>query len=189
LGDGVGDLGLFAAFGFSDSSRMKDTATTLEIQAQSALFVGNGDGGLPVEIVYMPKGKSTLTPMVDGKPSPIELEVTPEVVDVLQAALADRLAENVRPHADFDHKPRPVAFFLKKLRGTTQESIVLNVNWMVCGAGLAACSCNFRISTHVFPIVRRAGKLEIFRGDLWQPIVWIAPMSAVTSWCRESFSI
>jgi hypothetical protein len=61
------------------------------------------DGHLPAAIQYMPGGKATINPNVNGAPREITVTVTPHTAAVLQADLSKLLSQNVRPYVDFDH--------------------------------------------------------------------------------------
>jgi lipoprotein-anchoring transpeptidase ErfK/SrfK len=62
----------------------------------------------PSEVVYLPEGIHTITPFVDGKPQEVTVNVSREkgesIAASLQASLAQRNTQNVRPWFDFEHK-------------------------------------------------------------------------------------
>jgi len=95
--------------------------------------------GAPKEIVYIPEGTSEITPLVNGRaaPEPIKVNVDPErgreIAAKLQADLEKRMADNVRPWVDFEHKNgkssgNPTGFRYEEGRG-----IVMALDWSKSG--------------------------------------------------------
>jgi hypothetical protein len=87
----------------------------------------------PEQIMFMPVGKHTIRPMVNGVQKEIEVEISAELVDLLQGDLTSRLNSNVRPHADFDHKPGPAAFLPKRFSWQEGKGVMVDVDWTGSG--------------------------------------------------------
>ena len=69
------------------------------VTAQHAVSLDSGT--LPTQIQYMPAGRSTINPNVNGKPKQITVNVTSTTAATLQADLVKLLSENVRPYVGF----------------------------------------------------------------------------------------
>jgi phage I-like protein len=95
-------------------------------------------GTAPDSIMYMPKGRWKITPSVNGKPKEIELDVDNFTADILQADLEQRLQDNVKPFADFDHLPGPAAFHPKSFRWDADKGVMLDVEWTAAGRDAVA---------------------------------------------------
>jgi Mu-like prophage I protein len=89
--------------------------------------------GLPTTIQYMPAGRSTITPNVNGKPKEITVNVTPTTAAALQGDLARLLSGNVRPFVDFDHAGGKAAALPKRFFWKDGEGVMLELDWT--GAG------------------------------------------------------
>ncbi|MBK1884764.1 hypothetical protein JIN85_20295, partial [Luteolibacter pohnpeiensis] len=93
---------------------------------------------VPTEIVYIPEGEHAIHPTVDGKPKEITVKVPPQrgaaIAASLQADLSRRLADNVRPIIDFDHKHRgPAAGIPASFRYEAGKGIVMALDWTRAG--------------------------------------------------------
>jgi Mu-like prophage I protein len=91
------------------------------------------EGETPNEIIYMPKGDWNITPMVGGKPKPVAVKVDENVATTLQADLARRLGQTIRPYASFDHKPGPASFIPKGFKWNPDRGVMLEVDWTQAG--------------------------------------------------------
>lgn len=91
----------------------------------------------PDEIVYIPDGVHNIRPSVNGKPQDITVSIPAgkgkSIAAKLQAALDQRLAENVRPHLAFDHKTGPAAGIPKSFRYEPGRGIILSLDWTASG--------------------------------------------------------
>jgi len=94
------------------------------------------DGELPAEVMFMPAGKSTINPSVNGEAKQISVTVDQRTADVLQAELDQLLVANVRPYIDFDHKSGAAAAIPKKFAWKEGEGVMLELDWT--GAGKSA---------------------------------------------------
>lgn len=98
------------------------------------------DSGLPSEIVYLPEGEHDITPTVNGKAQRIKVRVPADkgesIAAKLQAALADRQKQNVRPWFDFEHKSGKASAIPTAFRYEAGKGIMASVEWT--GAGKAA---------------------------------------------------
>jgi phage I-like protein len=90
------------------------------------------NGETPAQIMYMPAGKSTIRANVNGKPREINVNVTSKTADVLQASLAELLAEPVEPFIDFDHKSEASAALPTKFTWT-EQGVWMGVEWTSAG--------------------------------------------------------
>jgi phage I-like protein len=112
---------------------MKKIVLTYEANASYAMSLG---GSAPTEIMYMPAGKSKITPLVNGKAKEIDVEVDASTAKALQDNLDRLLAENVRPFIDFDHglDGRTTAAALpKQFRWEPGKGIYLSLEWTRSG--------------------------------------------------------
>jgi len=91
------------------------------------------DGKPPESIVYMPKGEWKITPSVNGEAKEINVKVIADAVPVLQAALTKRLGSNVKPFAQFGHRPGPASFHPKGFRWDENKGVMLDVEWTNAG--------------------------------------------------------
>jgi hypothetical protein len=69
------------------------------VTAQSVALSGT----VPNEIMYMPQGRTVLTPSVNGEAKTISVNVTRATADLLQGDLENLLKQNVPPIICFDH--------------------------------------------------------------------------------------
>lgn len=101
----------------------------------NGIDLGLSLGGAPTAIQYLPAGRSEINATVDGSPKAIEVNVDENAVQVLQAALDKRLAENVRPIIDFDHNDTgPAAGIPKRFFWVEGLGVMLEVDWTKAGA-------------------------------------------------------
>jgi hypothetical protein len=117
---------------FSDDGDDKeDKAESSLVYAAATIDL---EGETPAEIVYMPQGEDiTITPMVGGKAKSVALKVDSDVAEVLQAALAKRLDDPIRPYAGFDHKAGPASFLPKSFKWDEERGVILEVDWTQAG--------------------------------------------------------
>jgi phage I-like protein len=98
------------------------------------------ESGVPSEIVYLPEGEHDITPTVNGKAQRIKVRVPADkgeaIAAKLQAALADRQKQNVRPWFDFEHKGGKAAALPTAFRYEPGKGIMASIEWT--GAGKAA---------------------------------------------------
>jgi phage I-like protein len=92
--------------------------------------------GLPGAIQYMPAGRSTICPSVNGVAKEIDVTVTPSTAAALQADLSKLLSQNVRPFIDFDHEGGRAAATPKRFFWKDGEGVMLELDWT--GAGKTA---------------------------------------------------
>ena len=109
-------------------------------QAESAIvtcelpFSCRFEGEAPTQILYLPKGRSTISARVNGEPKTVTVEVHKEATAVLQADLEKRLAAPVRPVGGFNHKTDgPASFHPKSFLWDDARGVVLNVDWTKSG--------------------------------------------------------
>lgn len=104
------------------------------------------NSALPIEgktasIVYIPEGRHTITPSVNGKPKKVTIAMDAEkgeaVAAGMQSALENRLSANVRPYFDFDHNDVGPAAGLPK-RFYYEQGKGLMVELEYTGAGRKA---------------------------------------------------
>lgn len=111
----------------------------MPILIQAAMTSAIADG-LPSEVVYLPEGEHTITPMVNGKAKQITVRIPADkgasIAASLQAALVTRQAGNVRPWFDFEHKAGKAAALPTAFRYEPGKGIMASVEWT--GAGKAA---------------------------------------------------
>src|ERR1700757_4149932 len=117
---------------FSDDGGDKeDKAESSLVYAAATIDL---EGETPAEIVFMPKGEEiSITPMVGGKAKSVALKVDADVAQVLQAALAKRLDDPIRPYAGFDHKAGPASFLPKSFKWDDDRGVILEVDWTQAG--------------------------------------------------------
>ena len=111
--------------------------TLIQAALVSAL---NAEAGLPSEIVFLPEGEHHITPSVNGKAQRITVKVPADkgasIATKLQASLADRQKQNVRPWFDFEHKGGKASAIPTAFRYEAGKGIMASVEWT--GAGKAA---------------------------------------------------
>jgi Mu-like prophage I protein len=106
-------------------------ASLVECECASDVFVG----GAPSEIVYLPRGRQQIRPLVSGVPKEITVEVDQDAALVLQEALKRRTR---RAYGAFDHKPGPAAFHPKGFKWDAARGVVLEVEWTDAGKAAVA---------------------------------------------------
>jgi hypothetical protein len=103
--------------------------------------IGSGSA-LPDEIQWMPPGKHTVRPTVDGKPKEISLEVTQELAGKFAGQLAElrKAADEGRgdlPYLDFNHEDGAAAAEVTGLRWAGDDAkeggIRAQVRWSAAG--------------------------------------------------------
>jgi len=98
------------------------------------------DSGVPSEIVYLPEGEHNITPTVNGKAQRIMVRVPADkgadIAAKLQAALAIRQKQNVRPWFDFEHKSGKASAIPTAFRYEEGKGVMASIEWT--GAGKAA---------------------------------------------------
>ena len=124
-------------FGIGEDDKDDDDGDK-EDKAESSLVYAAAtvdlEGETPSEIVFMPKGEEiSITPMVSGKAKSVALKVDSNVAEVLQAALAKRLDDPIRPYAGFDHKAGPASFLPKGFKWDDERGVILEVDWTQAG--------------------------------------------------------
>lgn len=97
--------------------------------------------GQTASIVYIPEGKHTITPSVDGKPKEITIKMEASTGEKIAAGfqklLEQRLSDNVRPTFDFDHKDTgPASALPKRFFYSPGQGLMAEVEWT--GAGRRA---------------------------------------------------
>jgi hypothetical protein len=110
------------------------TAEIVDCATGYPIEIGD-DGEIPNVIMFVPAGTSRIQPMINGAPAPEEIEISVDssVLDSLQRDLENRLTKNVRPIADFDHKPGPASFIPKRFEWRDGEGLFLEVDWTDSG--------------------------------------------------------
>lgn len=86
---------------------MKNKPEIAQARLDSTLAI-DMSGGIPKDIQYMPPGKQTVAPYVNGKPRPMDITVGPDYATVFQGALTRALASasagtGDKPFIDFNH--------------------------------------------------------------------------------------
>jgi hypothetical protein len=90
------------------------------------------DGQPPAVIQYMPAGKTTINPSVNGRSKEITVNVTERTAAALQADLQKLLRQNVRPYVDFDHVGGAAAALPKRFYWT-EEGVMMEIDWTNAG--------------------------------------------------------
>lgn len=92
---------------------------------------------IPSEICYIPEGEHDISATVNGKPGTVRVRVPrergQEITGRLQAALAARQAENVRPHFGFDHKEGPASALPQSFRYEPGVGVMCSLDWTASG--------------------------------------------------------
>jgi phage I-like protein len=104
------------------------------------------NGTAPEEVMYMPAGKSVITPSVDGKAKKITVNVSKETADILQASLTQLLTEPVSPFVDFSHKGEESAATPTSFRWD-DRGVVMAVDWSAAGRS----AIEGRVFRHISP--------------------------------------
>lgn len=107
----------------------------------TALDLTLPEEGQTASIVYIPEGKHTITPCVDGKPKQVTIKMEAgsgeSIAASFQSALEKRLSANVRPTFDFDHKDvGPASALPKRFYYSPGQGLMAEVEWT--GAGRRA---------------------------------------------------
>ena len=110
------------------------------VTAALASSLASIGGEPPAEILFLPEGEHEITPTVDGEPKTIRVRVPAargnEIAARLQAALAERLASQVRPHLAFQHQTGAASGIPQSFRYEAGKGIMCSVEWS--GSGAAA---------------------------------------------------
>jgi len=93
---------------------------------------------VPDEVVWIPDGKHTITPSVNGKPKQVVITIPEgkgnQIAAKLETDLQRRLSENVLPIIAFDHATTgPKAGTPKSFRYEQGKGILLTVDWSSAG--------------------------------------------------------
>jgi hypothetical protein len=134
------------------SYKTASAASLVQCERASDVFSGEA----PSEIVYMPGGRQTITPLVSGVPKAITIEVDEDSAAVLQKALAKR---SRRAYGAFDHKPGPAAFHPKGFKWDARRGVVLEVEWTDAGRRAVAGKNYFGFSP-TFLIAKDGERIE-----------------------------
>ena len=107
----------------------------------TALDFSLPEAGETASIVYIPEGTHTITPCVDGKPKKVTIKMEAangeKIAASFQAALEKRLAANVRPTFDFDHRDRgPASALPRRFFYAPGQGLMAEIEWT--GAGRRA---------------------------------------------------
>jgi phage I-like protein len=97
--------------------------------ANAAYAFGFSGDAVPSEIMYMPAGKSTILPTVNGEAKEITVEVDASTAEILQDNLEELLSQNVEPNIDFDHKGGSAAAWPKSFKWVEGQGVFLNLEW------------------------------------------------------------
>jgi hypothetical protein len=95
-------------------------------------------GDVPREIMYMPAGRTVLTPSVNGAPRTISVNVTRSTADLLQSDLEKLLKQNVPPIICFDHSETRAAALPKRFTWKEGQGVFLTVDWTSSGQAAVA---------------------------------------------------
>lgn len=94
------------------------------------------DGEAPAQILYLPKGRSTIHARVNGEPKTVSVEVNEGTAALLQSQLRERLAKPVKPRGFFNHRQNGPASFIPTEAGfiwDEKRGVILNVDWSKSG--------------------------------------------------------
>jgi hypothetical protein len=106
----------------------------VESMIVQAYLTASSLGGLArSEVMYMPAGRSTIEAKVSGEPKEIEVNVTAQTAELLQADLEKLLARHVRPYIDFDHQGGAAAAIPKRFRWVPARGVFLELEWTRSG--------------------------------------------------------
>lgn len=106
------------------------TANASLVTCQAAIPIGSD---APPWIQYLPKGRSTICPSVDGEAKTVSVEVDPSVATKLQSDLERLQRENRKPFLCFDHQERQAAAFPTRFRWDPALGVVLDLDWTASG--------------------------------------------------------
>jgi hypothetical protein len=95
-------------------------------------------GAVPNEIMYMPQGRTVLTPSINGQAKTISVKVTRATADLLQGDLENLLKQNVPPIICFDHAEKRVAAIPKRFTWKEGQGVFLEVDWTASGQAAVA---------------------------------------------------
>jgi phage I-like protein len=90
------------------------------------------DGQPSAVIQYMPAGRTTINPSVNGQAKELTVNVTEKTAAALQLDLQKLLRQNVRPYVDFDHVGGAAAAIPKRFYWT-DEGVMLELDWTNAG--------------------------------------------------------
>lgn len=89
----------------------------------------------PSEILYLPKGRNTISATLGGKSQTLDVEVDASTAAQLSEAFATRQASPVRPHFDFDHKGSgPASAIPTGFRWDESRGVMASLEWTGAGA-------------------------------------------------------
>lgn len=91
------------------------------------------EGEAPSQILYLPKGRSTIHARVNGEPQTVTVEVDEATTSALQADLQSRLTQPVKPIGGFNHRQGAASFIPKGFMWDANRGVVLNVDWTGSG--------------------------------------------------------
>jgi Mu-like prophage I protein len=116
-----------------EESESKATArhagSLLRVTAHSVALSGD----VPREIMYMPAGRTVLTPSVNGQAKTISVNVTRSTADLLQSDLERLLKQNVPPIICFDHSETRAAAIPERFTWKEGQGVFLQVDWTASG--------------------------------------------------------
>lgn len=91
------------------------------------------DGHLPTRIMFMPAGKTTICPSVNGSPKQISVNVTRQTANAFQTDLDKLLSRTVKPYIDFNHSGNEAAALPKRFVWVEGEGVYLDLDWTAAG--------------------------------------------------------
>jgi hypothetical protein len=91
------------------------------------------DGQLPTRIMFMPAGKTTICPSVNGSPKQISVNVTRQTANAFQTDLDKLLSRTVKPYIDFNHSGNEAAALPKRFVWVEGQGIFLDLDWTAAG--------------------------------------------------------
>lgn len=96
-------------------------------------FTCTFEGEAPSQILYLPKGRSTIHARVNGEPQTVTVEVDEATASALQADLHGRLAQPVKPIGGFNHRQGAASFIPKGFMWDPKRGVLLNLEWTGSG--------------------------------------------------------
>jgi hypothetical protein len=96
-------------------------------------FTCSFEGEAPNQILYLPKGRSTIHARVNGEPKTVSVEVDETTTGTLQADLEKRLAQPVKPIGGFNHRSGAASFIPQGFIWDAKRGVLLNLNWTKSG--------------------------------------------------------